>query len=69
MGSLRKVKTRYPHLPYEESLNTCVWPVLTYGADTLTLTRRTAIKIRVAQRVKERAMLGLSLRDRVPAQI
>lgn len=44
----------------------CILPVLTYGAETLTLTKNTANKIRVAQRSMERAMLGLSLRDRVP---
>jgi len=41
-----------------------VLPVLTNGAETLTLTKKTINKIRVAQRALERAMLGISLRDR-----
>lgn len=41
-------------------------PVLTYGAETLTLSKRTANKVRVVQRAMGRAMMSLSLRDRVP---
>lgn len=46
--------------------NQCVLPVLTYGAETLTLTKKTVSKIRITQRAMERSMLGLSLRDKVP---
>ena len=42
----------------------CVLPVMTYGSETLTLTKASANKFRVAQRAMERAMLGISLRDR-----
>lgn len=43
----------------------CVLPVLTYGAETLTLTAKSANKLRVAQRHMERVMLGITLRDRM----
>ena len=42
----------------------CVLPVLTYGAETLTITQASAQRLRVAQRAMERAMLGVSLRDK-----
>lgn len=42
----------------------CITPVFTYGAETMTLTERSAEKLRVAQRAMERAMLGITLRDR-----
>ena len=41
-------------------------PVMTYGAETLTLTKASAIKLQRTQRAMERAMLGISLRDKVP---
>lgn len=44
----------------------CVAPVITYGAETLTLTRKVTHKLRVAQRAMERAMLGVTRRDRIP---
>ena len=43
----------------------CVLPVLTYGAETLTITKASANKLRVAQRAMEREMLGISLRDKM----
>ncbi|XP_045460954.1 uncharacterized protein LOC123671253 [Harmonia axyridis] len=43
----------------------CILPVMTYGAETLTLTVTSAKKLRVAQRKMERSMLGVSLRDHV----
>lgn len=45
--------------------NTCVLPVSTYGLETTTLTRSTANKLRICQRAMERAMLGISLRDKI----
>lgn len=39
----------------------CVLPVLTYEADTLTLTKTSIKKIRVTQTTMERSMLGISL--------
>jgi endonuclease/exonuclease/phosphatase family metal-dependent hydrolase len=44
--------------------DSCVLPVLTYGAETLTLTRASSNKLRVAQRAMERCMLGITLRDK-----
>ena len=43
----------------------CVLPVMTYGAETLTLTKYTVEKLEVAQRKMERAMLGIRIQDRV----
>ena len=43
----------------------CVLPVMTYGAETLTLTTASANKLMVTQRKMERSMLGVSLRDHI----
>ena len=40
-------------------------PTMAYGCETWTLTKETIRKMRVAQRAMERAMLGVSLRDRI----
>lgn len=42
----------------------CVLPVMLYGLETVTLTKKSAQRLRVCQRAMERAMLGISLRDR-----
>jgi hypothetical protein len=42
----------------------CILPVLTYGCQTWTLTKEIVNKLHVTQRAMERAMLGISLRDR-----
>lgn len=42
-----------------------ILPVLAYGIETVTLTEESIRKLRVAQRVMKRAMLGVSLKDRV----
>ncbi|KAI8430300.1 hypothetical protein MSG28_000610 [Choristoneura fumiferana] len=42
----------------------CVLPVLVYGAETWTLTQKVIHKLQVTQSAMERAMLGISLRDR-----
>lgn len=60
------LKSNIPTCLKKKVFNQCVLPVLTYGAETLTLTKKTVNKIRVAQRAMERSMLGVSLRDRVP---
>lgn len=39
---------------------------MTYGSETLTLTKQIVKKIRTTQFAMERSILGLSLRDRVP---
>lgn len=43
-----------------KTFNRCVLPVMTYGAETLTLTTAIAKKLRTAQRKMERSMLGVS---------
>ncbi|RVE46970.1 hypothetical protein evm_008354 [Chilo suppressalis] len=43
----------------------CVLPVMTYGAETWTLTAGLVHQFKVAQRAMERAMLGVSLKDRI----
>ena len=40
--------------------------MLTYGAETWTLTQESVYRLRVAQRAMERSMLGIKLVDRVP---
>lgn len=45
--------------------NHCVHPVMTYGTVTWTLTVGLIHKLRGAQRVMKRAMLGVSLRDNI----
>jgi hypothetical protein len=52
-----------------EVFNQCVLPVMTYGAETWKLTARLVHKFKVAQRATERAMLGVSLRDRIRNQV
>ncbi|PZC75698.1 hypothetical protein B5X24_HaOG205730 [Helicoverpa armigera] len=42
----------------------CVMPVFTYGTETMSLTKKSSEKFRVAQRGMERIMLGITLRDR-----
>lgn len=59
-------KSSLPVCLKRKTFNQCVLPVLTYGAETLTLTRKVVDKIRVTQRAMERQMLGVSLRDRIP---
>jgi hypothetical protein len=49
--------------------NQCVLPVMTYGAETWTLTARLVHKFKVAQRAMERAILGVSQRDRIRNQV
>ncbi|XP_013144778.1 PREDICTED: uncharacterized protein LOC106108224 [Papilio polytes] len=43
----------------------CVLPVMTYGTETWPLTAGNIRRLKVTQRAMERAMLGVSLRDRV----
>ena len=44
--------------------NQFVKPVMIYGCETWKLTRQTENLLRIAQRAMERAMLGITLRDR-----
>ena len=43
----------------------CILPVMVYGSETWTLTRQIIHKLQVTQRAMERAMLGISVRDRI----
>ena len=43
----------------------CVLPVMTYGLETMALTVKSADRLRTTQRAIERAMLGVSLKDRI----
>lgn len=66
-GKLKYVlKSNIPMCLKRKVYNQCILPVLTYGAETLTFTKKTIHKIGVAQRAMERSMLGISLKDRVP---
>lgn len=60
------LKSQIPQCLKTKVFNQCVLPILTYGAETWTLTKANMHKIKVAQRAMERAMLGISLVDRVP---
>jgi hypothetical protein len=42
---------------------------MTYGAETWTLTARQVHKFKVAERTIKRAMLGVSLRDRIRNEV
>jgi hypothetical protein len=54
--------------PKDESLQS-VLPVMTYVAKTWSFTARLVHKFKVAQRALERAMLGVSLRDRIRKEV
>ena len=43
----------------------CILPVATYGLKTMTLTEKSVNSLRTTQRAMERAMLGISLRERI----
>ena len=65
-GALSDIfKSSIPNHLKKKTFDQCILPVMTYGAETLSLTQATATKLRVAQRGMERSMLGLTLRDRV----
>ncbi|CAB3231006.1 unnamed protein product [Arctia plantaginis] len=65
-GKLRNVFTsKIPQCLKTKCFNQCVLPVMAYGTETWSLTMGLIRKLRVAQRAMERAMLGVSLRDRI----
>lgn len=45
-------------------LDVCILLVPTYGIETMTLVQKNAEKLRTTQRVMERTMQGINLRDR-----
>ena len=68
-GKLRLIfKSKMNNSLKRKVFDSCVLPVLTYGAETLTLTRASENKLRVTQRAMERSMLGITLRDKMTNQ-
>ena len=62
------MSSRPYHIPQclkSKVFDQCVLPVMSYGTETWSLTIGHMNKLKVAQRAMERAMLGVSLRDRV----
>lgn len=60
-----KTRLRLSNRVKRKVFDSRVLPVLTYGAETLMLTKTSINKVRVAQRaMMELSMLGISLRDR-----
>ena len=65
-GKLESVlKSSHPQCLKTKMFNQCILPVMTYGCETWTLTVDIAHRLQVAQRAMERAMLGISLRDKI----
>ena len=65
-GKLRHIfSSNIPQCLKTKVYNQCVLPVMTYAAETWTLTAGLVHRFKVAQRAMERAMLGISLRDRL----
>jgi hypothetical protein len=48
-----------------EAIQTCVIPVLIYGSQTWTFTKRQTQAIQICQRIMERKVLGINLKDRM----
>jgi len=65
-GKLRLIfKSKMNNSLKRKVFDSCVLPVLTYGAETLTITKASENKLRVAQRAMERNMLGITLRHKM----
>ena len=65
-GKLRGIfSSKLPQCLKTKVFNQCVLPVMTYGSETWSLTADLLEKLRVTQRAMERAMLGVSLRDKI----
>ncbi|KAJ0175948.1 hypothetical protein K1T71_008122 [Dendrolimus kikuchii] len=65
-GNLRHVfSSTIPQCLKTKVFEQCVLPIMTYGAETWTLTAGLVHKFKVAQRAMERAMLGVSLMDKI----
>ncbi len=46
-------------------IDVCILPILTYGAQTWSLTENQKSKLKICQRAMERSILGIKLSDRV----
>ena len=65
-GKLRGIfSSNLPQCLKTKVYDQCVLPVITYGTETWSLTMGLIRKLKVTQRAMERAMLGVSLRDRI----
>ncbi|XP_052737833.1 putative uncharacterized transposon-derived protein F52C9.6 isoform X1 [Bicyclus anynana] len=65
-GKLRDIfSSEIPQCLKTKVFEQCVLPVMTYGSETWSLTMGLIRRLRVTQRAMERAMLGVSLRDRI----
>ena len=58
------LKSKLPMSLKRKVYNGCVIPAMTYGCETWSLTKNSENLLRRAQRAMERAMLGITLRDR-----
>jgi endonuclease/exonuclease/phosphatase family metal-dependent hydrolase len=65
-GRLRHIfSSNIPQCLKTRVFDQCVLPVMTYGTETWSLTMGLIRRLKVTQRAMERAMLGISLRDRI----
>lgn len=65
-GKLRNIfSSHIPQCLKTKVFDQCVLPVMTYGTETWSLTMGLIRRLKVTQRAMERAMLGVSLRDRI----
>ena len=65
-GKLRGIfSSNLPQCLKTKVYDQCVLPVITYGTETWSLTMGLIRKLKVTQRAMARAMLGVSLRDRI----
>ncbi|KAL0871065.1 hypothetical protein ABMA27_004870 [Loxostege sticticalis] len=65
-GKLRDIfSSKIPQCLKTKVFDQCVLPVMTYGTETWSLTMGIIRKLKVTQRAMERAMLGISLCDRI----
>ncbi|KAH1021700.1 hypothetical protein HUJ04_011183 [Dendroctonus ponderosae] len=59
------LKREIPTSLKRERFEKCIMPVLTYRLQTMTLTKKSMQKLSVLQGSMERAMLGITRRDRI----
>ncbi|CAK1589840.1 unnamed protein product [Parnassius mnemosyne] len=64
-GKLRHIFSSGIPQNLKMKLYECVLPVMTYGSETWSFTAGRMRKLKAAQRAMERAMLGVSLRDKL----
>ena len=69
-GEMKNImKSDMPQHLKRQTFDQCILPKLTYGCETWTLTDAVMYKLKVAQRAMERAMLRISLRDRIRNEV